>query len=130
VCGGGGVWVGLSGARHTATAAARDGVRRRGFGLAAAHGTYGDGGALRTRRHAGLASARARGFRIAAARGTAMAAAWVGVGDGGGASLPLKAFSGNRPPSSLSGSKWRRAGEGASFYTLGPLVPVGNTIRD
>jgi hypothetical protein len=48
-----------------------------------------------------------------------------GVGDGGRASVPLKACSGTiTPSSSLSGSRWRRQGRHARLYSPGPLVPI------
>jgi hypothetical protein len=76
------------------------------------------------------------------AGGDGDAAAMRGVGDGGvGAggdngvggvtSLPLElALETIAPLSSSSGSGWRREGAVRRLYTLGPLVSVGNTIRD
>jgi hypothetical protein len=83
----------------------------------------GDDGVLWTRRRAGSASARARDFRLAAAHGTAMAAAWAGVGNGGGASLPLKAFSGKRPPLSSSGSRMVKGRGGRELLYLRTISP-------
>jgi hypothetical protein len=55
-------------------------------------------------------------------------AAMRGVGDGG--TLPPELALCATPSSSTSGSRMEKGRADASFYTPGPLVPVGKAIRD
>jgi hypothetical protein len=77
------------------------------------------------------ASALVRAAGIGAGSGGAGGVDAGGVGAGGVTSLPPELALETAAPSSFSsGSGWRRRGAVRRLYTPGPLVPVGNVIRD
>jgi hypothetical protein len=122
---GGGVWLGLGSARDGDGGGVGGRGRRRHAGSAWATTVHFGLGDARDRHRRGLAASDSP--RRAGRRWQQRGRAWVM------AAAPRFCSK----LSLVSGllrlcldREWRRAGEGTSFYTLGPLVPVGNPSRD